>query len=100
MYGITQFTAIVNPIMGAILALGKATQQVVEDGEQRVATMLNATLSCDHRVIDGAVGALPCGTGEVIAAPEQRTAQHKGEDSARLRREFRAIPRSAQQISQ
>ena len=40
--------------MGAILALGKATQQVVvEDGEQRVATVLNATLSCDHRVIDG-----------------------------------------------
>ena len=58
MYGITQFTAIVNPPMGAILALGKATQQVVVgDGEQRVATILNATLSCDHRVIDGAVGA-------------------------------------------
>jgi len=30
---------------------------VVSDGEQRVATVLNATLSCDHRVIDGAVGA-------------------------------------------
>jgi pyruvate dehydrogenase E2 component (dihydrolipoamide acetyltransferase) len=58
MYGITQFTAIVNPPMGAILALGKAKQQVVvSDGEQRVATVLNATLSCDHRVIDGAVGA-------------------------------------------
>jgi len=58
MYGITQFTAIVNPPMGAILALGKATQQVVvENGEQRIATVLNATLSCDHRVIDGAVGA-------------------------------------------
>jgi len=58
MYGITQFTAIVNPPMGAILALGKATQKVViDDGEQRIATVLNATLSCDHRVIDGAVGA-------------------------------------------
>ena len=58
MYGITQFTAIVNPPMGAILALGKATQKVVIDnGEQRIATVLNATLSCDHRVIDGAVGA-------------------------------------------
>jgi pyruvate dehydrogenase E2 component (dihydrolipoamide acetyltransferase) len=58
MYGITQFTAIVNPPMGAILALGKATQKVViEHGEQRIATVLNATLSCDHRVIDGAVGA-------------------------------------------
>ena len=70
MYGITQFTAIVNPPMGAILALGKATQQVVvEDGEQRVATILNATLSCDHRVIDGAVGAQYLAVlGEVIAS--------------------------------
>jgi len=70
MYGITQFTAIVNPPMGAILALGKATQQVVvEDGDQRVATVLNATLSCDHRVIDGAVGAQYLAVlGEVIAA--------------------------------
>ena len=58
MYGITQFTAIVNPPMGAILALGKAKQQVVvSNGEQRIATVLNVTLSCDHRVIDGAVGA-------------------------------------------
>jgi pyruvate dehydrogenase E2 component (dihydrolipoamide acetyltransferase) len=70
MYGITQFTAIVNPPMGAILALGKATQQVVvRDGEQRVATILNATLSCDHRVIDGAVGAQYLAVlGEVIAS--------------------------------
>jgi len=70
MYGITQFTAIVNPPMGAILALGKATQQVVvEDGEQRVSTILNATLSCDHRVIDGAVGAQYLAVlGEVIGA--------------------------------
>jgi pyruvate dehydrogenase E2 component (dihydrolipoamide acetyltransferase) len=70
MYGITQFTAIVNPPMGAILALGKATQQVVvRDGEQRVATILNATLSCDHRVIDGAVGAKYLAVlGEVIAS--------------------------------
>jgi len=71
MYGITQFTAIVNPPMGAILALGKAKQQVVvvSDGEQRVATVLNATLSCDHRVIDGAVGAQYLATlGEVIGS--------------------------------
>ena len=69
MYGITQFTAIVNPPMGAILALGKATEQVVvENGEQRVATVLNATLSCDHRVIDGAVGAQYLAVlGDVIA---------------------------------
>ena len=52
------FTAIVNPPMGAILALGKGEQKVVaKDGEQTIATMISATLSCDHRVIDGAVGA-------------------------------------------
>jgi pyruvate dehydrogenase E2 component (dihydrolipoamide acetyltransferase) len=44
--------------MGAILALGKAEPKVVvKDGEQSIATVLTATLSCDHRVIDGAVGA-------------------------------------------
>ena len=70
MYGITQFTAIVNPPMGAILALGKASQRVVvENGDQRIATVLNATLSCDHRVIDGAVGAQYLAVlGEVIAS--------------------------------
>jgi len=70
MFGVTQFTAIVNPPMGAILALGKATQKVViDDGEQRIATVLNATLSCDHRVIDGAVGAQYLATlGEVIGS--------------------------------
>ena len=58
MYGISEFTAIINPPMGAILALGKAEPKVVvKDGEQVVATVLTATLSCDHRVIDGAVGA-------------------------------------------
>ena len=58
MYGISEFTAIINPPMGAILALGKAEPKVVvKDGEQSIATVLTATLSCDHRVIDGAVGA-------------------------------------------
>ena len=58
MFGVSNFTAIVNPPMGAILALGKGAQQVVvKDGEPAVATMISATLSCDHRVIDGAVGA-------------------------------------------
>jgi pyruvate dehydrogenase E2 component (dihydrolipoamide acetyltransferase) len=58
MFGISNFTAIVNPPMGAILALGKGEQKVVaRDGAQHVATVISATLSCDHRVIDGAVGA-------------------------------------------
>ncbi|MEE4192884.1 MAG: dihydrolipoamide acetyltransferase family protein [Halieaceae bacterium] len=58
MFGVNNFTAIVNPPMGAILALGKGEQKmVVRDGEPTVATLISATLSCDHRVIDGAVGA-------------------------------------------
>jgi pyruvate dehydrogenase E2 component (dihydrolipoamide acetyltransferase) len=58
MFGIKQFTAIVNPPMGAILALGKAEPRVVvEDGAPVVKTVVSATLSCDHRVIDGAAGA-------------------------------------------
>ena len=70
MFGITQFTAIINPPMGAILAMGKASQQtVVRDGEVSIATILSVTLSCDHRVIDGAVGAQFLATlDEVIAA--------------------------------
>jgi pyruvate dehydrogenase E2 component (dihydrolipoamide acetyltransferase) len=70
MFGITSFTAIINPPMGAILALGRAQQRmVVRDGEPAVATVINATLSCDHRVIDGAVGATFLQVlGEEIAA--------------------------------
>ena len=70
MFGISQFTAIINPPMGAILAMGKASQQaVVREGELGIATMLSVTLSCDHRVIDGAVGAQFLATlDEVIAA--------------------------------
>ncbi len=58
MFGVSNFTAIINPPMGAILALGKAEPKpVVKDGEIGIATQISATLSCDHRVIDGAVGA-------------------------------------------
>jgi pyruvate dehydrogenase E2 component (dihydrolipoamide acetyltransferase) len=58
MLGVSNFTAIINPPMGAILALGKAEQKmVVREGKPVVATMISATLSCDHRIIDGAVGA-------------------------------------------
>jgi pyruvate dehydrogenase E2 component (dihydrolipoamide acetyltransferase) len=58
MFGVSNFTAIINPPMGAILALGKGEQKaVVKDGKPAVATVISATLSCDHRVIDGAVGA-------------------------------------------
>jgi pyruvate dehydrogenase E2 component (dihydrolipoamide acetyltransferase) len=58
MYGLDRFTAIINPPMGALLALGQAREQcVARDGQVETATVISATLSCDHRAIDGAVGA-------------------------------------------
>ena len=59
MFGITQFDAVINPPQGAILAVGAGEKRpVVEaDGSLGVATMMTVTLSCDHRVVDGAVGA-------------------------------------------
>jgi pyruvate dehydrogenase E2 component (dihydrolipoamide acetyltransferase) len=58
MLGIDRFSAIINPPQSSILAVGAARQQVVARyGQPVVATMLSATLSCDHRVIDGALGA-------------------------------------------
>ncbi|GGB38563.1 acetyltransferase component of pyruvate dehydrogenase complex [Tistrella bauzanensis] len=58
MYGIKEFSAIINPPQSAILAVGAAEQRpVVKDGALAVATVMTATLSCDHRVVDGAVGA-------------------------------------------
>lgn len=70
MFGVSRFSAIVNPPMGAILALGRGEPQcVVNNGEAAIATRLSATLSCDHRVIDGAVGAkFLRALGEEIAA--------------------------------
>ena len=58
MYGIGDFTAIINSPNAAILAVGAvADQPVVVDGALRVGKVLSLTLSCDHRVIDGAMGA-------------------------------------------
>lgn len=57
-YGVTQFTAIVNPPNAAIIAVGAAIQKpVVRDGAIVVGHEMNVTLSGDHRTIDGAVGA-------------------------------------------
>jgi len=57
-YGVTQFTAIINPPNAAIIAVGAALQKpVVRDGELTVGTQMNMTLSGDHRVIDGALAA-------------------------------------------
>ncbi len=58
MYGISQFAAVINPPEGAILAVGATEERaVVVDGEIQVSPMMTVTLSCDHRVVDGAVGA-------------------------------------------
>lgn len=59
MYGVREFTAIINPPQATILAVGATRRQAIEnpDGGLAFATMLSATLSCDHRVIDGALGA-------------------------------------------
>lgn len=58
MFGVDQFSAILNPPQSGILAVGAAKQRaVVDDGELVVGTVMTATLSADHRVVDGAVAA-------------------------------------------
>ena len=58
MLGIDEFTAVINPPEAAILAVGAATPKpVVRDGQVVVRQMMRVTMSCDHRVIDGATGA-------------------------------------------
>jgi len=57
MFGIDQFTAIINAPDACILAVGGSKETViVENGQMKVATVMKVTLSCDHRVVDGAVG--------------------------------------------
>lgn len=58
MFGIKEFSAIINPPQGCILAVGAGEQRaVVKDGALAIATVMSCTLSVDHRVVDGAVGA-------------------------------------------
>ncbi len=58
MFGIDEFTAVINPPEGAILAIGAMSPKpVVRDNEIVVRQMMRVTMSCDHRVIDGATGA-------------------------------------------
>ena len=58
MYGIEEFAAVVNPPEGAILAVGTIRQEpVIKDGEIVPGQRLRLTMSCDHRVVDGALGA-------------------------------------------
>jgi len=59
MFGINQFTAIINPPQACILAVGGTEKKVVAGpgGDPTVAQIMRVTMSCDHRVVDGAVGA-------------------------------------------
>ena len=58
MYGIKDFTAVINPPQSSILAVGTGEQRaVVRNGQIVPATIMSVTLSCDHRAVDGALGA-------------------------------------------
>jgi pyruvate dehydrogenase E2 component (dihydrolipoamide acetyltransferase) len=58
MYDVEEFSAIINPPEGAILAVGSVLEKpVVEEGQIRVGRRMKMTISCDHRVMDGAMGA-------------------------------------------
>ena len=58
MYGIKQFTAVINPPQSSILAVGVSEERaVVRDGKIEIANIMSVTLTCDHRAMDGALGA-------------------------------------------
>jgi pyruvate dehydrogenase E2 component (dihydrolipoamide acetyltransferase) len=58
MFGIKEFSAIINPPQSCILAVGAGAQRpVVKDGALGIATVMSCTLSTDHRTVDGALGA-------------------------------------------
>ena len=71
MYGVQEFCAIVNPPQSSVLAVGSGERRVgVKNGAPSVVSALTATLSCDHRVIDGATGARLLGAfRELIEKP-------------------------------
>jgi len=72
MFGIDQFDAIINPPQGAILAIGAASPRPIErGGGLSIATTAQVSLSCDHRAIDGAVGArFLAALRDLIEAPQ------------------------------
>ena len=58
MFGIKNFTSIINPPQSCIVAVGAGEERaVVRNGKIEIATMMTITMSCDHRVVDGATGA-------------------------------------------
>ena len=73
MYGIESFDAVINPPQGAILAIGSAARRPM-DHNQAIAfpTMIACSLSCDHRVIDGGLGARFCATVKGLVENPER----------------------------
>lgn len=71
MFGIEEFTAIINPPDACILAVGGIVQKpVVKDGQIVIGNRMKVTLSCDHRVVDGAMGAKFLQTfSQILSAP-------------------------------
>jgi pyruvate dehydrogenase E2 component (dihydrolipoamide acetyltransferase) len=58
MYGVRDFAAVINPPHATILAVGAGEERpVVRDGKIEIGTVMTVTLSCDHRAVDGALGA-------------------------------------------
>jgi len=58
MYGIKHFAAVINPPHGTILAVGAGEERVyAEKGQVKTGNFMTVTLSCDHRSVDGALGA-------------------------------------------
>jgi pyruvate dehydrogenase E2 component (dihydrolipoamide acetyltransferase) len=68
MYGVRDFSAIINPPQSTILAVGATQRRPVEtqDGGLRFESQMTVTLSCDHRVIDGALGAQLLGAFKLL----------------------------------
>ncbi len=73
MFGVEQFDAIINPPQGAILAVGNARPEPIDDdGAIRIVPVLHLSLSCNHRAIDGAdAGRLMAALAELIENPER-----------------------------
>ena len=67
MYGINHFTAVINPPHATILAVGASEERpVVRGGKIEIAHMMSVTLSCDHRAVDGALGAELIGSFKML----------------------------------
>ena len=81
MYGVREFSAIINPPHATILAVGAAQRRPVEaaDGSVKFVSQMTVTLSCDHRVVDGALGARVAGG---VPGADRKPGAHAGLSAA------------------